>query len=123
LIAVAALAPAVATWLLVRVHLDAHLGDFVPAFENDQIGYWHYVLSFGHVGFESGYYTPNEHPAAAGLVHFDVHGPFFPMLYGSVARLVGWDLDSGTYFNMRWAPSSSAWWRAWTGVRSWSSPC
>ena len=67
---------------------------------NDQVGYWHYVASFSEAGFDTGYYAPNEHPAAVGFIHYDVHGPVFQALYGSVAWIVGWDLDTAAYFNM-----------------------
>ena len=80
--------------------LDGSIGDFVPHVWNDQVGYWHYVASFKEHGFDTGYYTANEHPAAVGFIHYDVHGPVFQMLYGTVAKLAGWDLETGIYFNM-----------------------
>jgi hypothetical protein len=100
LVLAVALAPAAATYLLIRFRLDGEIGDFVPHFWNDQVGYWHYVLSFSEVGFDSGYYTPNERPADVGFVHYDIHGPAFQMIYGAVARVVGWELWTSIPVNM-----------------------
>ena len=100
LIAAAAVAPAVATYVLVHLRLDGELRDFVPHVWNDQTGYWHYVLSFSEVGFDTGYYTPNERPAAADFVRYDVHGPAFQVLMGTLARVVGWSLSTSIFINM-----------------------
>ena len=99
LLAAAAVAPALATMILVQIVLGAGLSDFVPSAWNDQTTYWHEIFSFARVGFASGYYAPNEHVAAIGLLHFDVGSPLFVIGYGAIASVVGWGLDSSIYFN------------------------
>ena len=72
----------------------------MPSFWNDQTGYWHYALTFSQVGFNGGYYSANEIPARASFFRFDVHGPMFPMIYGTIGRLIGWQWYSGIVANM-----------------------
>lgn len=98
LIGAAALLPALLTVLLIRFHLNAQITDFRPHYWNDQVGYWHYIYSFSEHGFGIGYYTPDEFPAQIGP--FDLHGPAFPVLMGSIAHFTGWYVYSSIYYNM-----------------------
>jgi hypothetical protein len=100
-IAVAALAPAAATLLLVHFRLHASIGQFVPSYWNDQVGYWHRILSFAHVGFNTGYYAAEEVvQSPIGLLRFGVNGPWFPMVYGTIGAVFGWHLWSSIVVNM-----------------------
>jgi hypothetical protein len=71
-----------------------------PAFENDEIAYWHMTLTFSQVGFQGGYYALNEVPSQAQFSHFGPHGPLFPIIYGSIGRLIGWYPYSATVINI-----------------------
>lgn len=93
------LAPLLVTLLLVRVGLRASLFDFVPA-TDDEMYYWHQVYTFSAVGFEGGYYTYEEHPAAWPTSHYGAHGPVYPLLYGTLGRLVGWERYTVVFFNL-----------------------
>lgn len=91
--------PALTAWLLPRLLFGASLLNYVPTL-TDEIDYWHEIATFSHVGFEGGYYTVEEKPAAAAFTRFGAHGPAFPMLYGVFGRLVGWQVYSGPIFNI-----------------------
>jgi hypothetical protein len=90
--------PALGTLVLLR-WLGVRLGDFAPA-TSDEIGYYLQVSSFAHHSFSGGYFTISEFPAAASFSHFGVHGPLFPMLYGSLGKVLGWHFYSGPLFNI-----------------------
>jgi hypothetical protein len=92
--------PALVTYSLITYHLDAQLTHFIPHEWNDQTGFWHYILTFKVAGFDGGYYALNERLAALDFARFDVKGPAYPMLLGSVARLTGWEAYTPIYFNM-----------------------
>lgn len=89
-----------AVWLLLpSLGFGLSLYDYVPGFDNDEIHYWHEILSFSHVGFSSGYYTVDELTARAAFSPFGPEGPAFAFLVGSIAKLSGWYLFSPAYFN------------------------
>jgi len=67
---------------------------------NDEIAYWNQIAAFERAGFGGGYTTVEEQPSPATFSHFGPHGPMFPMLYGSAARLVGWRSTSGPLFGL-----------------------
>lgn len=94
--------PVVMTLLMVRFHLDAELTDGIPIYYgiyNDSFYYWRQIATFKEAGFAGGYYTIYEDPAAAQFSRFYVHGPLFPMLYGSITVLTGWDYGTGPVIN------------------------
>ena len=95
------LAPGALTLLFVRLLIDRPLRAFVPNRWNDSVGYWHQIKSFSRVGFACGQYGWNETGAPIGALHYDVHGPLFPMLYGSLASVFGWAPWSAFLYN--WA--------------------
>src|SRR4051812_3924309 len=74
------LAPAIVTYLLMSVRLHVQLTNFIPQW-NDEVSYWHQVLTFKTVGFNGGYYAVYEVPPAASFTHFYTHGPWYPMIY------------------------------------------
>jgi len=91
--------------ILLTVLFLSHTGlgqitDYVPGVPNDTVGYWHYILTFSEVGFNGGYYSPDESITPIDFIRFDVHGPMFPIIYGSVARLIGWQPYTGTIINL-----------------------
>jgi hypothetical protein len=100
LAAAVATAPAAATYLLVHARLDAALGDFIPNFWNDQVGYWHKIASFAHVGLDTGYYSPDEIALPTDAVRYGANGPWFPAVYGAVAAVVGWTPATSLFVNM-----------------------
>jgi hypothetical protein len=94
------LAPlAITEFLIQRLFSGSTLVDFVPSYPNDEIHYWHEIATFAEAGFGGGYYTYNEQPAPADFTHFGPHGPLFPLTYGTVGRVTGWQLWSPVVFN------------------------
>lgn len=95
-----AITPAIFAIFLVQNYFHTSILSFVPIW-NDEIDYWHEILSFAKNGFSIGYYTIEEIPSPlSSATHFGTHGPLFPMLYGSVAKFAGWIPSSGPLFNL-----------------------
>jgi hypothetical protein len=96
---VAALAPALVTLALVGHFWTAGPRDFAPTW-NDEIIYWTEIASFAAAGFDCGYFTVHEQPARLALSPFGAHGPLFPVLFGSMARVLPWRAYSAFAFNL-----------------------
>jgi hypothetical protein len=92
-------APALATCALLATLFDAALSDYFPLV-SDEIAYQRQIAAFVEAGFQGGYFTAFERPAPYALSHFSVHGPAFPVIYGSIGRVIGWGLHSGPLFNL-----------------------
>jgi hypothetical protein len=90
--------PALGTAVLIKC-LGVSLDSFTPA-TSDEIGYYLQINAFVHHGFSGGYFTISETPAPASFSHFGVHGPLFPLLYGAIGRLVGWEFRTGPFINI-----------------------
>ncbi len=82
------------------VHFDYSLTEFTPSIPNDQVGYFLMSQAFDRCGFNGGYFTLGEQPAPASFSHMGVHGPLFPVLYGSLGRCFGLSYRSGLFFNV-----------------------
>jgi hypothetical protein len=93
------LLPGATAWVLVRTLIQRPLDSFVSNRWNDSVGYWHQIKSFSQVGFQCGHYSWNEIGAPIDALHYDVHGPLFPMLYGGFASVFGWKPYSAFYYN------------------------
>ena len=78
---------------------NASLLDYFPLV-SDEIAYQRQIAAFVQAGFNGGYFTAYEQPAPFTFSHFSVHGPAFPVIYGLVGRIVGWQLYSGPLFNL-----------------------
>ena len=73
----------------------------MPSLWNDQTSYQDEILSFSKVGFNSGFYGPNELTAAIGGIHLGVESPVFADRYGaSASHVAGWNLDTSIFFNL-----------------------
>jgi hypothetical protein len=97
------LLPVMLTLLLVRLQFNAGLSQSIPTYfgtYNDAFYYWRQVYTSYGVGFNGGYYTLFEGAAPANFSHFYVHGPTFPLLYGALAKVIGWNFYSGPYINL-----------------------
>jgi hypothetical protein len=95
-----ALLPALIVVGILHFRYGTNIYEHVPIW-NDEVGYWHQAATFAAVGFEGGYYALNENPAQAAWTRFDVHGPWYPMLYGTLGRLLGgWELYTGVLVNL-----------------------
>ena len=66
---------------------------------NDEFYYWHQIATFSQHGFRGGYYSYEEVPSAS-FSHFGAHGPIYPMLFGSIAHVVGWHYYSAALFHL-----------------------
>src|SRR4030042_3866699 len=94
------LMPPLVVYLLIRFNMKKNLQDFVPAFWVDQVDYWHEVATFIKAGFNGGFYGQGEIPATIHFFHFGPHGPIYPVIYGLIGRIFGWEFYSGILFNM-----------------------
>jgi hypothetical protein len=92
--------PAVEISALLAFFFGRTLLDHTPGFINDAIDYWLEGQAFAHAGFHAGYFTIDERPAPASFSHFGSHGPFFPMLHGTLGRLLGWHPYSIPFFHL-----------------------
>lgn len=97
--AVVAAIPALVTCALLAALFDATLLDYFPV-ASDELAYFHQIATFVRAGFGGGYFTNYEMPARFAATHFGVHGPAFPVIYGSIGRIVGWAILSGPIFNL-----------------------
>jgi hypothetical protein len=92
-------APAMVTCALLAALFDATLFDYFPLV-SDEIAYHRQIAAFAEAGINGGYFNALERPAPFAPSHFSVHGPAFPIVYGLIGRLVGWQLYSGLIFNL-----------------------
>ena len=92
-------APGIITCALLAALFDATLFDYFPLV-SDEIAYQRQIAAFVATGFDGGYFTTFERPAPLAFTHFSVHGPAFPVIYGLIGRLAGWELYSGPIFNL-----------------------
>lgn len=93
------LLPVIISLVLPSLLLRASIFDYVPGLDNDEIEFWHEILTFSKYGFSSGYYTIDETPAPASFTPYGVHGPIFPTIYGVIAHFVGWTTYPPIFFN------------------------
>lgn len=97
--AAAALSPVILTYVCIAAFFHSSPADFHPVW-NDEIDYWHQILTFVTAGFNGGYYSVEEAVARTPYSRFGTHGPFFSLLFGSAALLTGWSQSSALLFNM-----------------------
>jgi hypothetical protein len=91
--------PGLATLLLLRLFLGASVTDFVPA-TDDEMFLWRQEVTFAEAGLDGGFYTYEEQRAAFSLSHFGAHGVAFPLLFGTLGRLIGWTPYTGIILNL-----------------------
>jgi len=82
----------VSLWLI-TVHLGADARAYAPQW-SDEIYNWHQIATFRVAGFDGGYYTVNEEPSPLSFSRFYAHGPAYPVLLGTLGRIVGWEINS-----------------------------
>ena len=99
LIAFVIAAPTIVTSVLLLVLFRATLLDHFSVW-SDEIAYQHQIATFVRAGFGGGYFSFEEQTAPAAVTHFSAHGPGFPVIYGSLGRLLGWHQASGPIFNL-----------------------
>ena len=92
-------APAIVTCALLARMFDATIFDYFP-WSSDEIAYQRQIAAFVKTGFNGGYFNVLEQPAPFSGTHFSLHGPAFPLIYGLIGRLAGWELYSGPIFNL-----------------------
>jgi hypothetical protein len=103
-VAVLAVALLPATVILLLVHFLFGATIFDTSFSangtlNDERYYWLQIATFSQHGFSGGYFSYAE-VASASFSHFGAHGPIYPMLFGSIARVVGWHYYSPALFHL-----------------------
>ena len=110
-IAAIASLPILVAAIFARVLLGGTPVTAIP-YVSDEIAYWTQIAAFQVAGFHGGYTTVNEQPARAAFSHFGPQGPAFAMLYGAVARLAGWQYQSGPFFGAAAVALGAAVWIA-----------
>jgi hypothetical protein len=109
LVAALLAAPAFVVTTTLALRLDATLDNCGPV-GDDEFHYWDEIASFAAVGLNGGYFVADEEPARQSWTHFGPHGPVFPVLYGSMARVLGWGSASGPVFNLLLLAAGSLVW-------------
>ena len=92
--------PTVLTILMVRFYFHTSLETFRPIIGNDNVYYWHEILTFNKVGLQGGYYSYLELTPKAGIFHFGPHGPIFEITYGLISKITGWGNATFLYIQM-----------------------
>lgn len=115
-VAAFALVPVGVTSIFIFGSYGKTLADFAP-FYSDEIFYWHQTWTFSRVGFGGGYYTLHEIPARLDFFRFYVHGPMFPLLYGSIGALVGWYPATGVLISSIVLTAATGFFAAVSGLR------
>jgi len=59
---------------------------------NDELSYWHEILSFSEKGWNHGYYT--FHEATPHFLSFGTHGFGTITMYATYAKILGWNYNS-----------------------------
>jgi hypothetical protein len=98
-ITIVILIPTLVTLFLLTFHVGTNLYVQSPHW-NDEIFYWREIQTFKEVGFNGGYYTYDEVPAAAQFSHFSAHGPWIAVLVGLISRVTGWYLYSMPFLSL-----------------------
>jgi hypothetical protein len=99
LAALMAIVPLVLAVIVTRLVRGAALSRYTPSVWNDQLGYWTRISSFRVVGFDTGYYAPDETLARIHDSRFGVGGPFFIAFYGALTLLLPWGPHAAAFFN------------------------
>lgn len=76
------------------------LSTYIPLNDNDEVFYIGQIRSFTDHGFHGGKFSFENHSASIEWLHFGPHGPFFPILYGTLGKILGWSQASPYYFNL-----------------------
>ncbi len=97
-IALVAAVPFIVSVVVLQSTASVPIMNFVPTW-TDEVNYWHQALTFQAVAFGGGYYTFNELPPPATFTRYFTHGPWYPMLYGGLARIVGWETYTAIFIN------------------------
>ncbi|MBI1279748.1 MAG: hypothetical protein GC179_16590 [Anaerolineaceae bacterium] len=89
LILTVAITPSLVSYFLITSQ-GYQVTDFMPRW-NDEVSYWNQINTFREVGLNGGYFTINELEPPAQFTHFYTYGPWFPAIYGTIARIIGWN--------------------------------
>jgi uncharacterized membrane protein YciS (DUF1049 family) len=94
--------PVVVVSALVTFYLKSNLQDYFPV-GGDSATYWQEIANFAKVGFHSGHsgFEETAAPAAKlGIGTFGSHSQWFPMLYGCIAKMIGWGPATVSFINI-----------------------
>jgi hypothetical protein len=97
-IAAILITPIIITVSLVWFSFGTSIISYIPT-GSDEMVYWREIFTFSAVDFNGGQYSTDELIARVDSVHFDAHGPAFPVFYGLLGRFFGWQLISGVILN------------------------
>jgi hypothetical protein len=94
------LTPFVVVQSLLLWRLHSTLEDCDAVVMDDECHYWNEIDTYRTVGWSGGYFVDAERTAPAAWTHFGPHGPAYPVLVGTFARVFGWGTASGPVFNL-----------------------
>ena len=97
LILLVTITPSLVSYLLITVGGN-HINDFMPRW-SDEVSYWTQINTFRQVGLNGGYFTIKELAPPAEFTHFYTYGPWYPGLYGTIARFIGWSSTTILFIN------------------------
>lgn len=100
LILVMAFLPGLIITIIIPLQTGVPITNFFPISPSDQNEYWHQIATFRLVGFNGGYYTHLENPAIIAASKFGVHGPFYIVVLGFLARITGWAYSTPIFYNI-----------------------
>lgn len=91
--------PIILTIFYLHFFVKVEFHDFRPIW-SDEVVYWQEINTFKEVNFSGGYFSADEQISKSSFSRFGTHGPSFAVIYGSMAKIFGWELNSGFYFNL-----------------------
>lgn len=91
--------PLLVNMVVSRLFFGTGLKDFISD-GADSVKYWVEATAFYTGGFNGGQITVDHAVARVDAVHFGAHGPLFPMLQGSLGKLLGWHLYTPVLINL-----------------------
>lgn len=95
----AIVSPLIITIALAKILFQSDLAHYGLIW-NDEIQYWLEINGYQLIGTNTGYFSVEELISSAGFSHFGTHGPVYPMVMGTLAKIFGWSLISGPIYNL-----------------------
>lgn len=95
----AIVSPLIITITLTKILFQSELSHYALLW-NDEIQYWLEINGYRLIGTNTGYFSVEELISSADFSHFGTHGPIYPMFMGTLAKIFGWSLTSGPFYNL-----------------------
>ena len=86
-------------FLVSKLFYGTSIFNFFPG-NADEVKYWMEAAAFKTAGLHGGQFGTNHLYPRLDISHFGAQGPFFPILMGSFAKLIGWNLFTPPIVNL-----------------------